>query len=329
MSLFFQLPMLCKRLICLYLIALAAGMPALGQRRVEPIPYGDFDRWLVREIKESLVIGGNTQRVYEVAPPDTIRGAKPYTRPPGEPWGSSNVMADVAGIIKTSNTVFPERRDDGWCARLETMVVKCRVLGLFNIKVVATGTLFLGEPVEPIRNASNPLGKIDMGIPFTGRPSELMFDYQAKISDDDFVTKANGMSVSEVPGRDYAQVFILLQNRTEHADGNITARRVGTGKENLTRSTGGWVNDHRLRVYYGDIRKRAEYQPFMDLIPPELSYYSKNSRGKMVPVHEEGWASADTPVTHLVVMLSSGCYGAYTGSLGNRLWVDNVRLVYE
>lgn len=315
-------------LISLSVFILFSG-PVDAQRRIEPIPYGDFNQWLVRIIKESRVIGGKTQTVYAVAPADTIEGVKAYTRKNGVPWGSSNVMANVAGIVKTSTTVFPEKRDDGWCARLDTKVVTCKVLGMFNIKVVATGTLFLGEPVEPIRNANNPLGKIDMGIPFTGRPTGFMFDYKAKISGDDYVTKANGMSISQVPGKDYAQVFLLLQNRVEDADGNITARRVATGKENITQTATEWVNDHYIPVLYGDIRRHPDYRPYMDLIPQDVSYYAKNSKGEMVPVHEVGWADKDTPVTHMVLMLSSGCYGAYIGSLGNSLWVDNVRLVYE
>ena len=31
----------------------------------------------------------------------------------GSPWASSNVMANVMGVVKTSNTVRPEKREGG------------------------------------------------------------------------------------------------------------------------------------------------------------------------------------------------------------------------
>ena len=45
------------------------------------IPFGDFNRWMVRVIDESFVIGGNTKILYEVAPLDTIRGDNPISVP--------------------------------------------------------------------------------------------------------------------------------------------------------------------------------------------------------------------------------------------------------
>jgi hypothetical protein len=66
----------------------------------------------------------------------------------------------------------------------------------------------------------------------------------------------------------------------------------------------------------------------MGLIPESKSYYARNSKGKMVPVHEDGWASADTTPTHMLVMFSAGSGEAYIGTLGLTLWVDNVALQY-
>ena len=43
--------------------------------------WGAFDHWVVREIKESLIIGGETRYTYEVAPGDTIKGNIPYQNP--------------------------------------------------------------------------------------------------------------------------------------------------------------------------------------------------------------------------------------------------------
>ena len=55
---------------------------------------------------------------------------------------------------------------------------------------------------------------------------------------------------------------------------------------------------------------------------------AKNSKGKIVPIKEEGWDANKQP-THMIIMLTSGCYEAFVGHEGNVLWVDNVKLVYE
>ena len=47
-----------------------------------------------------------------------------------------------------------------------------------------------------------------------------------------------------------------------------------------------------------------------------------------MPVKEEGWASADETPTHIILKFDSSHGGAYVGTIGNTLWVDNVKLVY-
>jgi len=53
-----------------------------------------------------------------------------------------------------------------------------------------------------------------------------------------------------------------------------------------------------------------------------------NSKGKIVPVQEEGWNASLQP-THIVIMLTAGRYEAFVGHAGNVMWVDNVGLVYD
>ena len=48
-------------------------------QKVEMIPFGDMDHWVVREIHESGIIGGNTKHLYELGPTDTIIGNTAYT----------------------------------------------------------------------------------------------------------------------------------------------------------------------------------------------------------------------------------------------------------
>lgn len=71
-----------------------------AQAKVEPIPYGDMDQWIDRQIKESGIIGGETKHVYAIGPTTTITGSEAYKNMGGSPWATSNVMARVAGITK-------------------------------------------------------------------------------------------------------------------------------------------------------------------------------------------------------------------------------------
>ena len=316
-----------KKFFLFLFLAIIATAEVMAQK-IEPVHYGDFDHWVVREIKESSVLGGKTTHVYAVAPSDTVVGSIPYVNTGGSPWASSNVMARVMGIVKTSNTVFPEKTPDGgFCARMETKLVTCKVLGMFNITVLASGSLFLGNTLEPIHSASNPYGKINMGVLFTKRPKALVYDYKAIVSQDTLLTKATGTGVSLVPGRDMAEVYVYLQKRWENPDGSIHAKRVATLRERISKSTQGWTKGHRAEFHYGDIRGKAYYQSYMKLIKGD-SFYAMNSKGKMVPIIEDGWADENETPTHVIMMLSSGCIGAYVGALGNSLWVDNVAFEY-
>ena len=66
----------------------------------------------------------------------------------GSPWATSNVMARVAGITKTNTSVFPEKRGDGFCARMDTRMESVKVFGIVDITVLAAGSIFLGDVHE-------------------------------------------------------------------------------------------------------------------------------------------------------------------------------------
>lgn len=310
-------------------IILAAASLAVGAQRVEMLPYGDFDSWVTRNIKESAVIGGARKQCYAIGPAVTINGDKPYTNSGGSPWASSNVMAKVCGITKVSNAVFPDDRSAGnKCAKLTTVMENCKALGIVDIDVLVSGSIFLGKMLEPVKSTSNPYSKMDMGIPFAGRPKALRYDYKLYIPDGDMVCSSGFGKKHTVPGRDKAEVYVLLQRRWEDADGNICAKRVATAREQLGRSTDTWVNNHILTLRYGDITAQPYYNERMALVSPDNSYYARNSRGKMVPVKEVGWDDAGATPTHIILMFSSGSGEPYTGTVGSTFWVDNVGLVY-
>ena len=206
-------------------VFLGMSMALYAQRKTEVIRYGDLDQWVVRKITESAIIGKETKTLYCVGPMDTIIGNKPF-EPKASPWGSSNVMARVSGITKASVSVYPERRDEGYCARLETGIESISAMGIMNVKVLVGGCLYLGRFLEPAKNSSETWGQIVCGIPFHQKPTSLLFDYKVKLSGDPNRIKLSGFSKrSEVNGIDMPLVNLFLQKRWEDKDGNIYAKR--------------------------------------------------------------------------------------------------------
>ena len=295
------------------------------------IKFGQFDQWLTRNIKESLVIGGHTRTIYAIAPNGTWNNNDPYLGLGGSPWATSNVLAKVSGVTKTNLSVYKEARPGhGFCAKLYTHVEKCKVIGLFNIKVMAAGSIYLGKTQEPITNTKNPMAKLDAGIPFHLRPKALCFDYKVKLAGKPNRVRQTGFGgVTTVKGMDKADCVFYLQKRWEDAQGQIFAKRVATMVQHYDKNTNGWVNNARFEIHYGDITKSKFYQPYMGLTSGAETKYAKNSKGEMVPVKEIGWAKADETPTHMVLQFDSSHGGAYVGSEGNTLWIDNVRLIYD
>lgn len=308
--------------------ALCLSFSMLAQN-AEPVPYGNFDHWVTRHVKESRIIGGEEKECYAVGPTREVFSSDPCPNPGGSPWASSNVVAKVMGVTKVSNAVYPDSRGSGKCAKLTTQIENCKAIGIIDINVLVAGTLFLGTMEEPVKSTKSPYSKMDMGWPYTKRPDALSFDYKLLIPSGGGRVYSSGFSKQKtMPGTDKAEVFIILQRRWEDADGSLHAKRVGTGRELLGRSTSGWVNGHKLPVYYGDITGKPFYKSYMGLIPAEKSYYSRNSHGKLVPVREEGWDDASATPTHILVMFSAGSGEPYVGTPGLTLWVDNVNLMF-
>lgn len=311
---------------CLLFVALTS---LCAKERIEPIPFGDMDQWVTRILQESKMIGGNTKTIYAVGPTDTIRMNKPFGYGQhGNPWTTSNAYAKVAGIEKVSGTTRPERRGNGFCARLDAKLDSVVAMRIINLKVLVAGTLFTGRTLEPVGMAgtSDPYGVIDMGVPFTGHPTALMLDYKAIVENSDIVTHAKAVAKPKyIKGRDCAEIYIYLQHRWEDADGKVHARRVGTGYHRIMNTVCEWQNDYRIPIRWGDITLQPNYKDYEGL--NQHKFKTMNSRGKMTPIIEESYGQ-EKP-THMIIMLTSGCYEAFIGHEGNTLWVDNVRLVYD
>jgi hypothetical protein len=315
--------------LCGVAVALAVTVApeyAMAQN-TEMLKFGNMDQWVTRKIKESGIIGGATKEVYEIAPTQTIEGAVAYKNMGGSPWGTSNVMAKVAGIIKTNTSVFPEKRGDGYCARLDTRMESVKVMGLVDITVLAAGSIYLGCINEPVRSTKNPNKMLQMGIPFTKKPVAIQYDYKVKMSGSTNRVKATGFGKqTTVDGKDYPAVILTLQKRWEDKEGNIYAKRIGTMVVYYDKTTTDWHNNATYEILYGDITGNPAYKQSMRLNADER--FSLNSKGESVQVKEVGWGDDNETPTHLMIQFTSSHGGAYIGSPGNSLWVDNVKLVY-
>lgn len=292
----------------------------------ELIKFGNFDSWITRSIKESILVGGKTQTLYEIGPKGTYSGTKAYTNQGGSPWGCSNVYAKVYGVVKTNVSVFPDTHRIGHCAKLSTNIVNCKAIGVVDVSVLATGSIFLGSVLEPITGSKDPMSKISIGIPFTKKPKALKFDYKYYSPGTERIRETGFTRRQIVRGKDMGQVICLLQKRWEDAEGNIHALRVGTLRQNFSQNTSDWKENQSFSIHYGDITRESHYQSEMGL--NVNGFYTLNSKGKNVPIKEEGWAAPDETPTHIVLKFDSSHGGAYIGTVGNTLWVDNVKLVY-
>lgn len=307
------------------LLMLSIG--AMAGERVELVPFGDLDTWVVRYIQESKLLGGKTKVLYAVGPTDTLRINGPYEYGRfGCPWTTSNAYAKV-GVEKGSVSAVPERRDDGYCARLDAKMEEVKCIGI-DISVMVAGTLFTGKTLEPVnmKGGTDPYSVISMGIPYTQKPVALMVDYKARIEDSDSITVAKVLQRKRrVPGRDCAEMIVFLQHRWEDQDGNIYARRVGTAYERITKDVPEWQNNHRIPIRWGDITMQKGYQDYEGLTGH--SFRAQNSKGKMVPIQEIAYG-LELP-THAIIFFTSSRYEAFSGHEGNTLWVDNIRWVYD
>ena len=312
---------------CMPLSVVLADGDGVTSENVVPFAYGDMDNWIVREIHESGIIGGNTKWLYELGPSDTIVGNTAFRNMGGSPWATSNVMAKVAGVVKTNTSVFPEKRGDGMCARMETRYESVKVFGLVDIEVIAAGSVLLGTVHEPIKGTKNPQAMLQSGVPFSKKPKALRFDYKVKAAPEKNRVRSTGFSrKSTVAGQDSLAVILLLQKRWEDAEGNVYSKRVGTMVQRYTESTPDWVNDATYPILYGNITSKPEYKPYMRIQVEER--YTLNSKGKSVPIQEVGWAEPGEAPTHMVLQFTSSHGGAYIGSPGNTFWIDNVELIY-
>jgi hypothetical protein len=230
-------------------------------------------------------------------------------------------------VLDVGNTrVIPEKRGDGYCARLETKVRKDNIAG-FKVDVLLAGTLFLGETVEPVKGMKDPEKNASQGIPFTGMPKAVKFDYKYNVGKSRIVATTNA---KPAVGEDRADFAILLQKRWEDKNGNVFATRIGGNRVFFTGTEKQWINGASFPVYYGDATHLPQYDPkTMGLVPAVGRIFVKNSKGIMMPLVETGWGKPGETPTHMILYFTSSYEGMkYTGSTESVFWVDNIELIY-
>lgn len=309
-----------KHYIITILFSLCCVFPLSAQLNFS---YNNMDSWEQRDIKESRIIGGQSKTLYEVGKAGHTTKAEAWNQG-DSPWETSSVYAHVMGIDKVSSTVFPEKRGNGYCARMETVLEEVYVMGFIHVTALATGSLFTGKLIEPIQNVNNPMEKMSQGIPYTKRLKALKFDYKAKTGGKRI--KASALSKSDVAGKNGADVSVFLQKRWEDEKGNIKCKRIATAYMRITESTD-WINGYMLKMNYGDISKEPYFKEYMKLNYEGYPLYSLNSKGKMSFIDEVGWGDENDQPTHIIVRFSAGFGGAYVGAVGDCLWIDNVEFV--
>jgi hypothetical protein len=315
-----------KLLIALGLWAMGYGL-LVAEQRIEPIPFGNMDEWIVRYLKESKILGGHTKTLYTLGATDTIRENGAYLAADNNPWGCSDTYAKCFGVeTAMSGSVVPEPRGYGYCCRLRNILSRIDIGG--DIYAMVSGTIYMGHALEPLglQAKHKPFTAIDFGTQFTQHPVALMLDYKATISDIDTIISTAHNKPEKIAGHDCAVIYVYLQHRWEDKEtGRIYARRVGTIYERICETIPEWINNHQLPIRWGDISDDPDFQEYEGLNRVDLM--TRNSKGRMVKIEEIGW-SKDEP-THIVMYISSSNAGVFRACEGNTLWVDNLRWVFE
>lgn len=285
--------------------------------------YSSLDDWYVRELKESVVLSGKTISLYEVGKMHGEPGL--FSKDPRSPWRTTNIYANM--LLDVGNTrVFPEKRGNGYCARLETKIRKDNIAGI-KLDVLLAGTIFLGEKIEPVKGVKDPVKNVSQGIPFDQKPRAVKFDYKYHLGK----TRVEAVYRKEIiAGEDKADFSVILQKRWEDKNGNVFAERIGGTRHFFTGEQKEWINGAEFQIYYGDATHLPQYDPkTMGLIPGVGEVYVLNSKNKLVPLVETGWGNKDDIPTHMIMYFTSSYEGIqYRGSEESVFWIDNIELVY-
>ena len=160
-------------------------------------------------------------------------------------------------VLDVGNTrVYPEKRGDGSCCRLETAIRKDNIAGL-KVEVLIAGTLFVGELNEPVRGLKDPLKNVNQGIAFSKKPKAVKFDYKYSVGNQ----RVKSCFIVSIRRKGLIRQSFVSFFRN---DGKI---RMGTCLPPVlvapvgffTGTVSQWVNGAKFPVSYGDCTRLPEY----------------------------------------------------------------------
>jgi len=94
--------------------------------------YSSLDFWYARKVKESSLLSGKTIELFGVGKVDANSDFyNTKLKDEKSPWGTTNIYSKM--VLDIGNTrVFPEKRGNGYCCRLETGIRKDNRLVIKN-----------------------------------------------------------------------------------------------------------------------------------------------------------------------------------------------------
>jgi hypothetical protein len=206
-------------------------------------------------------------------------------------WATANRGLALGGA--SENTSPQQKGSDSLYAKLETVTAPAIVR-------IAAATLFTGKFTEGFPSISDPRSNLTLGIPFTGRPQAMRFQYSYTpgVANED----SNG---DPLPYGDKCDIYMFLENR----DGSKT-KRVGTA----------WFRNGDTQSSWKNMDIPVKYGP-LDASDPWYSYAQ--------PQPDEEWGTGTESITHITVLFSSSFEGDFfNGAIGSVLEVDNLEMIY-
>ena len=75
-------------MLLMALLFICSASAVAQEERVEMVKCGNMDSWIVREIEESFLIGGETKILHEIGPHKVLKGDTPYRTNSQSPWAT-------------------------------------------------------------------------------------------------------------------------------------------------------------------------------------------------------------------------------------------------
>jgi hypothetical protein len=206
-------------------------------------------------------------------------------------WATANRGLALGGA--SENTSPQQKSADSLYAKLETVTAPAIVR-------IAAATLFTGKFTEGFPSINDPRSNLTLGVPFTGRPQTMRFQYKYVPGSSNEDSNGDPLTYG-----DQCDIYMFLENR----DGSKT-KRVGTA----------WFRNGDTQSSWKNIEIPVKYGP-LDASDPWYSYAQ--------PQPDEEWGTGSESITHITVLFSSSFEGDFfSGAIGSTLEVDNLEMVY-